>query len=593
MPIKTFQLFSQKQNPSDTDRRRRVADALLQGNSGNAVAYNTGQGLLLAAKPIIGGILGRLTEENEDKAQQEASDSLIRSLTGGLDTATISSPDAWSGSPSSSGTPSAASSSGWGSGSRSGGSGGSSRAYAASERKDRAVQRLVERGYAPHAAEGVVENLMDESGLNTQAVGDNGTAFGLAQWRGPRFQNLKKFAATQGKDWKDFDTQVDFVDHEMKTGLDEGAKVAYAKLQQAGDKDSAYNAFVQHYERPSQASLQKRLRQTAQATNGIDEAPEAPQFDTSYARQKINSGLAMMRNPRTMEAGFQLYQQGIGEIQALKAKEQEIDYTTRAAIAKDRRARADKQEERDFTLERDELKAQREQGAKTFTLSPGQRVVDAGGNVIAEGAPKPTSEGISLGYDEQGRPVVSMGGSGQKLTETQSKDLLFYERGVNAESDLRPVEDALLDKMGATAEILPGWGRNMVQSNRYQVARRAAKDFLSTILRKESGAAIQDQEMSWYGGIFLPEPGNPPEVLEDKRKARAVALEAIKKGLGPAQVLATVRPDLFDGRSTVPLSLHKDKQPERSQDKAPAAPQGVDPELWKYMTPEERALWQN
>lgn len=110
---------------------------------------------------------------------------------------------------------------------------------------------FIELGYKPHQAAAIVGNLMQESGpgLDTGAEGDDGTAHGIAQWRdtkgGPRFTRLKKFAAEQGTEWTDFQTQLKFVDYELKnheTG-------AYEALMAAQDVPSATAAMV-GYERP-------------------------------------------------------------------------------------------------------------------------------------------------------------------------------------------------------------------------------------------------------------------------------------------------------------------------------------------------------
>jgi hypothetical protein len=85
------------------------------------------------------------------------------------------------------------------------------------DRKKKAYIGLVDRGLSPVAAAGVVGNLRAESNLDpTNATGDNGTAFGLAQWRGPRFAALQQMAAQQGKDWRDPSVQLDHLVSELK-----------------------------------------------------------------------------------------------------------------------------------------------------------------------------------------------------------------------------------------------------------------------------------------------------------------------------------------------------------------------------------------
>lgn len=118
---------------------------------------------------------------------------------------------------------------------------------AAKSRPELARSFFTQMGYKPWQAAAVVGGLMQESaGLNpTPEPGDNGTAFGMAQWRGPRFQQLQTFAAEQGTDWTDFLTQLKFVDWELRNT----EKGAGDKLFAATDVPSAAEAMIS-YERP-------------------------------------------------------------------------------------------------------------------------------------------------------------------------------------------------------------------------------------------------------------------------------------------------------------------------------------------------------
>lgn len=109
-----------------------------------------------------------------------------------------------------------------------------------------ARDHFVKLGYTPEQAAGIVGNLVQESGVRSDgAVGDQGTAFGMAQWRGERLTRLKRFAAANGREWNDFTTQLNFIDMELKnheTG-------AYQALKSAKTVDEATAAFI-GYERP-------------------------------------------------------------------------------------------------------------------------------------------------------------------------------------------------------------------------------------------------------------------------------------------------------------------------------------------------------
>lgn len=79
--------------------------------------------------------------------------------------------------------------------------------------------KLLELGYEPHVAAGLVGNVMQESGprIATDAVGDNGNAFGMAQWNGPRRHEYLAFAQARGASPSDLDTQIAFLHHELTT----------------------------------------------------------------------------------------------------------------------------------------------------------------------------------------------------------------------------------------------------------------------------------------------------------------------------------------------------------------------------------------
>lgn len=76
---------------------------------------------------------------------------------------------------------------------------------------------LVKKGYAPVQAAAMAAHGVQESGLRPNAVGDNGTAFGAFQWRGPRQAALYDYAKSTGQDVRNLDTQLGFLDRELNT----------------------------------------------------------------------------------------------------------------------------------------------------------------------------------------------------------------------------------------------------------------------------------------------------------------------------------------------------------------------------------------
>lgn len=125
------------------------------------------------------------------------------------------------------------------------------------ERSLYAYRYYLNRGYSPAAAAGITGNLMVESGRFADDViagkrrGDQGSAGYAAQWRGPRLQGYYNYAQSQGLDPSSLDAQLGYVDHEMRTGSDGGAAVAFRKLQSAQTPDQAAQYFMNHFERPN------------------------------------------------------------------------------------------------------------------------------------------------------------------------------------------------------------------------------------------------------------------------------------------------------------------------------------------------------
>lgn len=78
-----------------------------------------------------------------------------------------------------------------------------------------AVEFFMSRGWTKEQAAGIVGNLVAESNLKTDAVGDSGKAYGIAQWHPDRQERFKQY---KNKDIKEssFQEQLEFVDWELR-----------------------------------------------------------------------------------------------------------------------------------------------------------------------------------------------------------------------------------------------------------------------------------------------------------------------------------------------------------------------------------------
>ncbi len=117
--------------------------------------------------------------------------------------------------------------------------------------------RLLELGYEPHIAAGLTGNLMQESGvaINPRAIGDSGNAFGMAQWNGPRKQAYLDFATARGTGPANIDTQIAFLDHELKTS----EQAAAARILAAPDARTAAEIASNEFWRPGTPHLDRRM----------------------------------------------------------------------------------------------------------------------------------------------------------------------------------------------------------------------------------------------------------------------------------------------------------------------------------------------
>lgn len=149
------------------------------------------------------------------------------------------------------------------------------------------IGKLLALGYEPHHAIGLTANLMQESGvgLNTRAVGDGGNAFGMGQWNGPRRRQYLAFAQRKGRDPGDLDTQIEFLDWELKnTERGAAAKI----LNTANARDAAIMASNEFW-RPGIPHLGRRAA-FADALMQQFEAGKVPRWEGARSPAQGASG---------------------------------------------------------------------------------------------------------------------------------------------------------------------------------------------------------------------------------------------------------------------------------------------------------------
>jgi len=119
-----------------------------------------------------------------------------------------------------------------------------------------------------------------------------------------------------------------------------------------------------------------------------------------------------------------------------------------------------------------------------------------------------------------------------KKTEAQAKASSFAARMQQAEGDLSKLQNEGLSGVQAVTSSIPVVG-NYLQSTDHQKFETAKSAFITAMLRQESGAAVNKSEFTRYEKELFPQPGDAPEVVQQKAALRAAAIEQMKGAAGP------------------------------------------------------------
>ena len=146
-----------------------------------------------------------------------------------------------------------------------------------------------------------------------------------------------------------------------------------------------------------------------------------------------------------------------------------------------------------------------------------------------------------------------------KLTEQQSKDVGFVTRAEKLLPRLEEQDKALTDTLSSGAGKLPMIG-NYLKRDEFRKAEQTGRELLAVILRKDTGAAVTDQEMELYGSMYLPRPGDDPATLQQKREGRKAAIDGLRRGLGGLDIILEQR-DRLNSAAAAPKAEPQAAQP--------------------------------
>lgn len=177
---------------------------------------------------------------------------------------------------------------------------------------------------------------------------------------------------------------------------------------------------------------------------------------------------------------------------------------------------------------------------------PGARLPAPGAGPAAPGMAPPAA----------GAPGVPLMGKGTALTESQGNATAYGLRMKEANSILTPLEKAgskdtglISGVVGSTLGLTPFIGEKLEGmtgsvfnvlpqilgglSPEQQKVAQARINFITAVLRKESGAAIGANEFITAEKNYFPKPGDDASVIKQKQTARDLAIKSMEIQAGP------------------------------------------------------------
>jgi len=153
----------------------------------------------------------------------------------------------------------------------------------------------------------------------------------------------------------------------------------------------------------------------------------------------------------------------------------------------------------------------------------------------------------------QAQPVMANGqplAGGKPLTESQGNATAFGMRAKESNALLNQLEQGgtkntglIRGAIGATLGMTPFIGEKLEQnantalnftaSAAQQATDQARRNFVTAVLRKESGAAISPSEFENEAKKYFPQPNDDASTIRQKQHARETAIKALEIQAGP------------------------------------------------------------
>ena len=317
---------------------------------------------------------------------------------------------------------------------------------------------------------------------------------------------------------------------------------------QKGELSERSTAEAQDFLRSIAPGAQQRMSPDAALAASLSTAPTEAQPVTSQQRQQAIMGAGLSANPQ-MRMAAQLAamkperNMKIADLNPKDFTPESWKIASRADDPSLLEGLAPKPEKLPSAIEEYNFAVQ--QGFKGSFTDYKQQMARAGASNVTTNF-GPTEQGV----DEQGNPVFFQprkeGGqpsiipgvrpAAKPLNEGQANAAGFAKRLEMANEVLNttPFEPTIGNQLKAAIPF-----SNTYLSAEQQKVDQAKREFINAQLRRESGAAIPPSEFDSANKQYFPQPGDKPDVLKQKARSRALAIENMRGAAGPSSKAAT------------------------------------------------------
>ena len=172
--------------------------------------------------------------------------------------------------------------------------------FSGNTKANKAFNYFKSQGYTDFQAAAIVGNLLQENRAMDPSLTNSIGMKGIAQWDGNRWSNLEKFAKSKGLSPTNFETQLQFIQEELRTG-DGGLSAKTFKSTK--NLEQATVLFRKQYERPGEAEAndENRIKFARSVFSGSSSIKSGSQQFTGgvLPSTKLGSGAGMRQHPLT------------------------------------------------------------------------------------------------------------------------------------------------------------------------------------------------------------------------------------------------------------------------------------------------------